>query len=125
MTFNDLVKDCIMPVEFYATELYDWEKHNFEEKQSKSDVNKAGSTLKIFKDEQNNVVHIYKSKSIEKLPDNFKYQYTSNTLEMFEIIIKKEFYFCCVIRNGSDTMEFPNEIWLSLEDASQGCIKYL
>lgn len=125
MTIENIVKGCMLPVTWYATNLYDWEKHNLDEKQENKDINKPGGFIKVFKDSKGNTIYILKSKSIETLPEMFEYEFTDKSVEQMKEILTKEFYFCMVQKNGDGEVTFPNEIWLNLEDAKKGCAKYL
>ena len=125
MKIEGLVKDCMMDVEFYVNYLYDWDRHYNEEKQNKDDINKVGSSLKIFGDEFGNVVHVLKSKSISELPEELLNTYTDSSCEMMKELLKKEFFFCMVVKNDNPQPIFPNEIWLTFDAAVECCIKYL
>ncbi len=127
MTIEDIIHDCVVPVEVYAKELYNWNRHLEEQKQLKSDINKNGGFIKTYEDDLGNKAFILKSTSIPVLPEDAKTRYTESTYNMFQQLIKKNFYFCAMQKAGKnfDELEFPNEIWLTLEDAVEGVIRIL
>ena len=125
MTIENLVKNCMIPVNWYASNLYDWEQHNIDEKQEEKDINKPGGFIKVFKDAKGNNIYILKSKSIKALPESYEYEFTEKSIIQMKELITKEFYFCMIKTFGNGEVSFPNEIWLNLEDAKKNCAKYL
>lgn len=127
MKLNDLVDDCIMTVEMYAKMLYNWERHDMEQKQTKSDINKNGGYIKTFQDEFDNQLFILRSTSIPVLPKEYYHQMTDATINILQELIKKYFYFCAILPKGVsiDSMQFPDEVWLTLDEATLGAVKYL
>ena len=114
-----------MTVEWYALNLYDWERHNSDEKQSSDEINKVGSSLKIYGDGEGNFVHVLKSKNILELPEDILDVWDDNSIEMMKTLIQKEFYFCMVMKKDNSEPIFPDEIWVNFDAAKECCIKYL
>lgn len=125
MKIENLIKDCMMDVNYYALELYDWNKHVSNEKQNKNDTINPGSSLKIFRSTNGNEIHVLKSNSIKNLPNEFNVLYNKETLEMITELINKDFYFSMLFTSGKAEPIFPDEIWLSLDEAIKGCVNYL
>ena len=127
MKIGDLVYDSILTVEEYAKMLYDWERHNAEQKQSKSDVNKEGGFIKTLSDDDGNQCLLMRATSIAELPLRMRYEYGDKTVAMFEELIKKDFYFCALWKNKYSIAEliYPDEIWLTKEEALKGMCDYL
>lgn len=127
MTIEDIIPNCSIPVEVYVKEFYNWNRHSEEQKQLKSDINKNGGFIKTYEDDLGNKAFIMRSISIPVLPEDVRTNYTESTYNMFQQLIKKNFYFCAIQGTGKnfDELEFPNEIWLTIEDAIQGTIQIL
>ena len=124
MKIENLVKDCLMDVEWYCSYLYNWELHHQEDKQTNDDLNKNRGSLKILTDGVN-IVHVLKSKHVSEIPEDVKIQFDESSLEMMKELMNKDFYFCMVLKHNSQEPIFPNEIWLTYEAAVECCIKYL
>lgn len=127
MKIIDIVKDLDVPVDFYAKALYDWDAHNNKEAQSLSDVNKERGFLKMFRDENGNRAYILKSKNQSKLPEEFKNEYTKATQNLIDELLTKDFYFVGILESNCSFEElyFPDEIFLTLEEAVSGFAKFL
>ena len=127
MKIIDLVEDLDMPVEFYAKALYNWDRHDAEQKQTKADVNKTGGFIKTFSDEFGNQAFVMHSTSVPIVPERFYYEATEKTYDGMQQLIKEDFYFCATLKagHGYDELEFPNEIFKNLDDAVAGAGKFL
>lgn len=127
MTIENLIPNCVITVEIYVKEFYNWNRHLEEQKQLKSEINKNGGFLKTYEDDLGNKAFIMKSTSIPVLPEDTKTRFTESTYNMFQQLIKKNFYFCATQKVGKnfDEIEYPNKIWLTLDEAIQGTIQIL
>lgn len=127
MKIVDLVTDLEMPVDFYAKAIYNWDKHNNDEVQTTSDVNKEKGFIKIFKDENGNRAFILKTKNPVIINPTIMNEYTVSSQILMQELLKKEFYFVGLLKNGDEyeNFSFPDEIFLTLEEAINGATKYL
>lgn len=125
MTIENLVKNCMMPVDWYASMLYNWEQHHIDEKQEDKDINKPGGFIRIFVDAKGNNIYILRSKNIDSLPETIENEFSEKSIQQMKELLTKDFYFCMIKNFGSGEVTFPNEVWLTLDEAKKNCAKYL
>ena len=127
MKISDLVTNLEMPVDFYAKAIYNWDKHNNDEVQTTSDVNKEKGFIKIFKDENGSRAFVLKAKNPSIITPSIINEFTASSQTLMQQLLSRDFYFIGLLNNDEnyEDFKFPDEVFLTLEDAIKGATKYL